>query len=386
MKAEVQKALKESRSFLCLECGRCTAVCPVSNIKMEFSPRRVLSNLLTLNEGNAVSGSAIWDCLTCGYCTILCPTKVDYTALMRSVRVDAAKPDMEELCSHGGIMQTIQQIMAADNLEQQRMGWIPEDAKYSKTKGEVIYFTGCLPYFDAFFSYIEVDTLQTARQTLRLLNELGVKPVILPNERCCGHDLLWSGDVEGFRRLNEINLEQFRKTGARMLVTSCAECYHIFKHEVPELVGDHGLEVVHITQFLYRQKSTLKSKLKAGEAQRLTYQDPCRLGRQGGVYDEPREVMALIPDAEVTEMPRHGERALCCGTNSWLSCTSYSKQIQAERLGEAAGTGAQTLVTACPKCYIHFKCAQQDQQPSAEEKVTVRDITDVIASSLEERR
>ncbi|MBN2431291.1 MAG: (Fe-S)-binding protein [Acidobacteria bacterium] len=386
MNASVQKALKDSRSFLCLECGRCTAVCPVSGVKQDFSPRRVLSNLLTLNNSDPLNSTSVWECLTCGYCSLVCPTRVDYTGLMRAVRMEAEKPALEELCSHGGVMQTIMQIMVSGNLDQKRMGWIPEEAKYSKTKGEVIYFTGCLPYFDAFFSYIDVDTLQTGRQTLRLLNALGVKPVVLPNERCCGHDLLWSGDLDGFRRLNEINLELFAGTGARILVTSCAECYHIFKYEVPELVGDHGLEVLHISQFLYRHKSSLQSKLRPGEKLRLTYQDPCRLGRQGGVYDEPRDVLTLLPGVELAEMPRHGPQALCCGTSAWMNCTSYSKQIQAERLAEAAGTGAGVLVTACPKCYIHFTCAQHDQPSSSEKQVTVRDMTDVIASSLEERR
>ncbi|MBU1661884.1 MAG: (Fe-S)-binding protein, partial [Chloroflexi bacterium] len=116
-------------------------------------------------------------------------------------------------------------------------------------------------------------------------------------------------------------------------------------------------------------------------APRVTYQDPCRLGRHLGVYDAPRELISGL-GFELTEMEHNRSASLCCGTSCWTSCGQVSKNIQVERLKEAKATGAELLVTACVKCQIHFKCAQDDPVLGQEIDIEIRDLTTLIAENL----
>jgi Fe-S oxidoreductase len=116
--------------------------------------------------------------------------------------------------------------------------------------------------------------------------------------------------------------------------------------------------------------------------QSLTYHDPCRLGRQMGVIDEPRRVLAAISGGGLMEMERSGRNAICCGTSSWMNCTMTSKKIQSNRLAEAGRTGAKTLVTACPKCRIHFECTKTDPNLPGESRIEIKDLAVVAAEAL----
>jgi heterodisulfide reductase subunit D len=115
---------------------------------------------------------------------------------------------------------------------------------------------------------------------------------------------------------------------------------------------------------------------------RVTYQDPCRLGRHLGVYDAPRQVIQGL-GVELAEMPRHRENALCCGTNGWTHCGVANKQIQVDRLQEACATGADVLVTACLKCQIHFKCAMQDREFGDQLSIQIEDLATLVAQALD---
>lgn len=113
-------------------------------------------------------------------------------------------------CSHSGAMEMLQTIMTAPDLNQNRLDWVTEDMKTAK-EGEILYFVGCAPYFDIFFSDLDLTIMEGAASSVQLLNALGVTPVLLPNERCCGHDLLWNGDVDNFKMLAKHNLEAIKK-------------------------------------------------------------------------------------------------------------------------------------------------------------------------------
>ena len=114
----------------------------------------------------------------------------------------------------------------------------------------------------------------------------------------------------------------------------------------------------------------------------MTYQDPCRLGRHMNIYDQPREVLGAISGVELVEMAHHHKRSICCGVSGWMNCSQISKQIQANRLGEAKATGAELLVTSCAKCQIHFNCALNDPKLGNEMSFQVKDLTEVVGESL----
>jgi len=113
-----------------------------------------------------------------------------------------------------------------------------------------------------------------------------------------------------------------------------------------------------MTEFLVRELPQTGLTFQASSAETVTYHDPCRLGRLAGIYEAPRQLLAMLPEVKLLEMERNRENALCCGTSAWMECSGYSKAIQTERMQEAIQTGAQTLITACPKCRIHLACAQ----------------------------
>ncbi len=377
----VTEIIRQTRAYYCLDCGKCTGVCPVARINQTFSPRSILMRCVQKDESSLFKDSALWECLTCGRCEIHCPSQIQYIHFMRDVRSLSLNTGAKAECSHGGAFHSLMRIMTANELKQQRMDWIPGNLKSAK-KGEVVYFVGCAPYFDAYFSDLNVDSINSAIGTLRLLNKIGITPAVLADERCCGHDLLWSGDTENFKKLAEHNLKIIEESGAKTVVFSCPEGYQTFSQDYTHFFGKLNFQVVHITELL--AEAVKKGELKFnGFDAAVTYQDPCRLGRHMGVYDAPRDIISAIPKIEFNEMIKNRHKSICCGVGNWLSCGSVAKTIQANRFREAKQVGAKTLITACPKCEIHFKCALQDERLKKEVNLEIKDLVSLVAGLVE---
>lgn len=377
----VTEIIRQTRAYYCLDCGKCTGICPVARINQTFSPRSLLMRCVQKDESSLVKDAALWECLTCGRCEIHCPSQIHYIHFMRDVRSLSLNTGAKAECSHGGAFHSLMRIMTANELKQQRMDWIPGNLKTAK-KGEVVYFVGCAPYFDAYFSDLKVDSINSAIGTIRLLNKIGVTPAILADERCCGHDLLWSGDVDNFKKLAEHNLKIIEEAGAKTVVFTCPEGYQTFSQDYTHFFGKLNFEVVHVTQML-------SDAIKTGAIQftgfdgAVTFQDPCRLGRHMGVYDAPRDIISAIPKIEFNEMIKNRQRSVCCGVGNWLTCGSVAKTIQANRFREAKQVGAKTMITACPKCEIHFKCALQDERLKKEVNLEIKDLMSLVASLVD---
>ena len=139
--------------------------------------------------------------------------------------------------------------------------------------------------------------------------------------------------------------------------------------------------MVHLSQLLAEKVAEGELKFRR-LVKKVTYHDPCRLGRFSGIYDEPRTVIDAIPGVELVEMPRNRTGALCCGTQAWMNCGTINKQIQSERLREASATGAEVLLTSCPKCQIHFRCAMHDGRLGEELGIEIEDVTSLAAKAL----
>ncbi|MBM3132499.1 MAG: (Fe-S)-binding protein [Chloroflexi bacterium] len=378
---DTKKIIAETRALACLDCGKCTAVCALSRHGSGFSPRMLVYDAVHDIASGILRDHRLWACLTCASCESVCTSGVKYSELIKALRGEAHDLGITGQCTHGGALQALMHIMSADDLNQSRLDWVSKQLEIA-TKSETLFFVGCAPYFDVFFADLEVATLRAPKGSIALLNHLGIVPALLPNERCCGHDLLTSGDTEGFRKLAKINVEQIRQTGAKRVVISCAEGYHTLKSEYPRYVGPTGFEVVHITEVLARALAEGKLKFTNTVNRKVVYHDPCRLGRLSGVYDAPRAILKAIPGLEVTEMRFNRSMALCCGTQSWMNCGAVNKQIQIELLREARATGADLLLTACPKCQIHLKCAMHDEKVGQDIQMEIEDVTRFVASAV----
>jgi len=376
----MQELAKLTNAWACYDCGKCTATCPISRSGADYSPRRHVLATNLGQENELVAGDGLFACLTCSQCDRRCPAEVDYTGLMLQLRELAHGQRPEPECPHGGALQSVMRMMARGGTTQDRLGWLTDDLATERERGDVFLFTGCTPYYDAFFTDFEVETLAGTRAAVRLLNALGVTPVLSRDERCCGHDLLWNGDRVNFEALARHNAELVASSGASTVVTPCAECLRTWKLDIQPLVGGRPVRVVHLTEFVAEHIEDLH--LTGNGGRRMTYQDPCRLGRHLGVYDPPRALLGAVPGVELIEMRRTRAGALCCAGGTWSNCDRYAKQIQVDRLREARATGAEVLVTACPKCQIHLRCAMRDPNIGDEIAIEMKDISEVVAEAL----
>jgi len=376
---ELARVVRQTNAWACYDCGKCTATCPVARVGGGLSPRRQILGAVT---GRPVAGSdgSLATCLTCGLCDERCPAKVRFTDLVLELRRLQGAAASEPECPHGGALQSMMRMQARGTTTQQRLGWLEPHHRVEPTSGAVFLWTGCTPYYDAFFPELGAATLGGTRAAVEVLNALGVEPVVSAEERCCGHDLLWNGDVSSFEALARHNLELVRSSGAEILVTPCAECLRTWRLDYPRHAQGELPRTVHLTELVAERLGELP--LQGGGERRVTYQDPCRLGRHLGVFDAPRRVLEAVPGLHLEEMRRTGRRAQCCAGGTWSSCDRYAKAVQVDRLKEARATGAEVMVTACPKCQIHFLCAMKDPKLGDEIRIELRDVAELLAASL----
>jgi heterodisulfide reductase subunit D len=391
---DLESIIADTEVYYCAECGKCTSICPVSEFKA-FSPR--------VTVGNAIFGfetdveQTAFDCLTCGRCKDACPSVVDYPEFTRRIRRRMLLEGYEGIPTHGNLFLSSARIMSQTEIDGRFRKALFEGLK-TRSKGKLVYFTGCLPLyrflfkdvgcsFDIPLERIGDEVAKIPHDAVFLMNRAGVIPAIVEREKCCGHDLYWIGDEENFRVLAEYNASLMKEAGAKRIVCSCPEGYWIFKERYPEFT-DFEIEVMHISEFLMEQVERGELKLGSGgageeERKKVTFHDPCRLGKYLGVYDAPR---FLLKEAgfEIIEMKHSREIANCCGgPNAWINCGSVHRMMQLNRLEEAAATKSEIMVTACPKCQAHLKCGQYGELPSGRDvNIEIKDLVTVLAESI----
>jgi Fe-S oxidoreductase len=280
----------------------------------------------------------------------------------------------------------------------QRLGWVTKDIKVAR-KADILYFVGCRAAF--------VDT-QIATATARILNAAKADFMVMKDEPCCGHFIFTTGQVEKAKRMAGENLKLIRETGAKTVLFSCAEGYKTVKVDYPKLLGfstsDLGFEVVHLVELVDKWVKDGTLKLKNKVDMRVTYHDPCSLGRLSepwihwegtrvewglleptrvfrrginGIYEPPRNILKAIPGIELVEMFRHHENAWCCGSDAGVkeAYPEFALWAAGERLREAASIGAEALVTCCPQCRTNFGDAAKDG-------MKVYDITELLVRAI----
>ncbi len=372
---------RETGAALCTACAKCATSCPLQGFA-GFSPVRMITGSAAGGANLAEQALFAQRCLTCEACEVRCPQGVHVAEFARGIR-GSVPEGVGAPCPHGRLLQSAAEMGLGQEFERD-MSWIGEDLRVAH-KGTVALFVGCLPLFDAYFGgTIGVETLEIARSAIRALNGLGIEPVVIADEKCCGHDQLWAGDEEAFSALARSNAEAFRARGVETILTTCAECTRTWRLDYPGVVDGYRPVVRHLVEFLDEKVEAGEITMRTGEAT-VTYQDPCRLGRHLGVFEAPRRVLGAVPGLELVEMPRSGSDAVCCGTSGFTHCDAASRRLQAERLAEAGATGASILVTACPKCLIHLSCAQAEDRRLGRDtpEVEIQDLSVVAGRFIE---
>ena len=316
----------------------------------------------------------IWRCTTCGTCPQRCPRGVNQIEAGISLRRIATEygvfPD-----SVTPVITVSASLMAEGNpfdMERgKRADWAEGLPVKTFTEGmEILYSPGCYLSYDPHMKKV-------AAATAKILDKAGVDFGILGSEEsCCGESIRKTGNEEVFKSLARENIKTFIDHGVNKILVSSPHCYHTFKNEYPEF--NASFEIIHISQFLCELMDEGRLEPTRAYEKKITYHDPCYLGRHNGIFDAPREVLKRIPGAELAEMEDYRENSLCCGGGGgriWME-TPKEERFADIRLQQAIDVGAEVLVTSCPYCITNFT----DSSLSLEDgqAIEIKDITEIV--------
>lgn len=312
----------------------------------------------------------VYACTSCGMCSEVCPAFQPFTVI-RAFR--------EELIQRGGqlpepLQKLHENIISFGNIFGARR--IPEIFQnISASHGEDLYFAGC---------EVRIRKPKIAEATVKVLRTLGINVACLgEREKCCGFVAGHDGKIELMEERAVENIKTIKETGAKRLIVSCAHCYKAFKIDYPQIVGKLPFEVIHVAELfadLIDQNKMTFAQNTDQEIRKVTYQDPCFLGRHSGVYDEPRRVLESIPGIELVEMERHGRWSYCCGSGAKITESCYPEfadDVTEERLQEAK-RAADIVVTACSSCFSTMNRAAK----KSETDVKVYDLSILVAEAM----
>jgi Fe-S oxidoreductase len=429
--------------YACTECGRCNTVCPATNTGKPLFPKEIILGVKealfvesdqilgektlwsrlgiagvkadeTVQEkeahhepmvGGIISNDALWACTSCRACMEICPVSIEHVPKIIDMRRHLV---MEESDFPTEVTPLF------NNIERNSNPWeISNDKRAEWAAGlgvpllsenpaaDVLYWVGCMGSFDR-------RNQKVATAVAKILKAANVNFAILGPEESCtgdparriGNEYLWQmmaqQNIEtlngyGFNRAGALNGHNGHAPGNgvagvapkhRTIITACPHCFNTIKNEYPQLGGDY--EVVHHTVFIDRLLADEKLTLPANFDQRkLTYHDPCYIGRYNDIYDEPRNILTVLNTNGVTEMRRHRNKSFCCGGGggrAWME-EKIGKRVNQTRVNEALETGAEVLAAACPFCITMFDDGIKGVE--AEDKMQIEDISEIVARALE---
>jgi Fe-S oxidoreductase len=383
----------------CTECGRCQSACPAWNTEKPLSPKLLIMNLrdnmfasatpLLGGEGdftalvpNVIDPDVLWACTTCGACVEECPVDIEHIDAIVDMRRYQVLME-SEFPSEAGLM--------LRNVENQGDPWGLGQAKrteWTQTLDfEIPVITGTIPddieylYWVGCAGALDERARKGVQATARMLHRAGVTFGILgPKESCTGDPVRRLGNEYLYQEQARLNIATFEEVGAKKIIASCPHCFNTIKNEYPSLGGNY--EVIHHAELLEHLVKSGKLVPGTGYSGKVTYHDPCYLGRHNRIIEEPRTVLSAIPGVEQVEMKRCKERGFCCGAGGarmWLE-ENIGKRVNMERMDEALGTGADVVSTACPYCMIMLDDAVRAN--AKEDDVRVLDLSQLVEESL----
>jgi len=377
---EIKAAGGEAFTY-CYQCGKCDVVCPWNRVR-NFSIRKiVLQAALGLPE---IELDEIWRCTTCGRCPSICPRGVDQIDVSVAIRRIATAYDV--FPASVAAYTTAAASLSGDGNplggeRQRRDAWAGGLSLKPYAEGmELLFFVGCYYSYDPRLRKVAVATAE-------ILKKAGVDFGILGSrESCCGESIRKTGNEDVFKSLARENIKAFIEHGVKKILVASPHCYHTFKNEYPEFMVH--FEVVHVSQFLAELVEEGRLELPAGgngvPPLRVTYHDPCYLGRHNGIYDPPRDLLKKLPGLELVEMPDSRQDSLCCGGGGgriWAE-TPKEERFSDLRVAQAMEAGAEVLATSCPYCISNFE--ESRLSLGEDDFLEVRDITELIQEALQE--
>ena len=370
---------EELELFGCIQCGKCTGGCPVSR-KTVLNIRSLIYHMLVEPELDVKAYPELWDCTCCFTCVERCPKDVRPAELIIGLRGQLVESGRIPETIGAALMGVFRQGNPAGMAREDRGAWVNGTQVTRAQDGcDVLLFVGCSPAYD-----LRVQAVP--RALARAFAAAGLDVGTLGTEEsCCGNEVRRMGEVGLFEMLVEENGELIRGTGARRLVTVSPHCYNTLKNEY----GLDGIEVLHYTQLVAELVEQGRLRFSKRVERTVTYHDPCFLGKQNHVFDEPRAILKAIPGVKLVEMDRSRERSLCCeggGGRMWAEGTNLEERLAFQRVQEAVETGAEVLAVACPFCLLTLEDAVKvqglDEADGTGRTLRVMDIMELVDLAL----
>ena len=395
--SELEKV--KTQVYSCQRCNVCRTkynwgekvfrVCPAgehsAGFWTSFPPGRnqtaleILEGTLAITEA-PVEG--IFECTLCANCRVKCGAidvrtgkpLIDTASIVKALRADMFAAGVKiplGATMMGEAVEKTHNVFGAP--AEEITDWLTPDIKVA-TSADTVYFPGCLAAYRA---------PEIAQATARILNKAGIKFSLLNEEEyCCGSPLIMTGQLSLAREVAQHNFDLLK---GKRVITSCAGCHRCFKAEYPKLMGkEYQINAVHMIELLPELISSGKIKFKAkkaGAREKVTYHDPCELGRELGLYDQPRQVIQSIPGLELVEMTRNRDNGWCCGAGGALKAFKYDMAVEIaanDKIPEALASGAKRIISACPACKQNIN----DGIKATGAKLTAIDITELVAEVL----
>jgi Fe-S oxidoreductase len=361
--------LNSERVVACMQCGKCTGSCPEAG-KTPFNIRMIIRKK---QFERAIEEGLPWYCTSCNTCTIRCP---------RDVKPSEVIIDMRSLLIEDGrIPATIQK--ALENTFVQKNPWGKPRSKraewtgkvdfeiphISETKEKRLLFTCCIQAYDPRCMVIPANVS-------RLLRAAGIEFGILGEEEaCCGNEIRRMGEAGLFEELREENLGHLKKHGVKEIITLSPHCMNTFRKEY----GDLGIPVLHYSEVVKGLLESGALKLKGNYDKRVIYHDPCFLGKQNAIFDEPRALLAKALGTDFLEFSRMRENSLCCeggGGRMFFDVETTYQRNSESRVNEALERGAEVIATSCPFCVMNL------EDPATEKGLSVREVSEILVEVI----
>ena len=387
--------------YACTECGRCQAACPAWNTGKPLSPKLLVMDLRDhlFEQGpkilearkagqelepiaivpDVIDEEVVWACTTCGACMQECPVDIEHVDTIVDLRRNLVMAESRFPTEAGTLLRNLEGAGNPWGMPQaQRADWAEGMDVRVVAEGdrapEYLYWVGCAGSFDDRAKAI-------SRAVVKLLQRAGVSFAILgPREMCTGDPARRIGNEYLFQTMAEQNVETLQDAGVTKVIANCPHCFNTLRNEYPDYGG--RFEVLHHSEVIASLVAEGRLRPTGRVDTTVAYHDPCYLGRHNDIYRDPRKALEAVPGVTTVEMPRHGERALCCGAGGarmWME-ERIGKRINEERMDEAASTGADTVGVACPYCLIML----DDSARIRGEDTRVLDLAQVVARSLGE--
>jgi Fe-S oxidoreductase len=375
-----------SQILQCSRCGFCQAVCPVfeATLRPAYNARGKMLLLKEVMDGQIELceelAETFYHCTTCRSCTYSCPAKINVGEIVEEVR--------KKLYRDGHAPEPVLWVRDSISKAGNVYASAPEDRieiyppslreKVQKTElpanAETLLFMGCLP------SYLDMKIVPSLIKTLDA-GEVAYT-TLATEEKCCGFPLYLMGSDEFDSHAKKV-IQRIKATGARELVTPCAGCYKTFKHLYPK-IGELGLEVYHSVQYFGKLLDEGKIKFRKDLPKKVTFHDPCDLGRACDIFEEPRNILKGIPGLEFVEMERNRLDARCCGGGGGMQAYNPEMAVDmaALRVRDALAVGADIIVSGCPACKDNLRKGSRAIQKEERGKIKVMDISEMVSDAL----